>query len=50
MQSRSGFKSIVALALLSVLAWGALEVQSQQRRRPSRRATNPGRAAESSQL
>jgi hypothetical protein len=44
MRSRSGFKSVAALALLSVLAWGAFEVQSQQqRRRPSRRATNPVR-------
>lgn len=44
MQSRSGFKSVAALALLSVLAWGVFEVQSQQRRRPSRRATNPARS------
>lgn len=46
MRSRSGFKSAAAfLALLSVLAWGAFEVQSQQqRRRPSRRATTPVRA------
>ena len=44
MRSRSGFKSVAALALLSVLVWGAFEVQSQQqRRRPSRRATNPVR-------
>ncbi len=44
MQSRSGFKSVAALALLSVLAWGVFEVQSQQqRRRPSRRATSPAR-------
>lgn len=44
MRSRSGFKSVAAaLALLSVLAWGAFEAQSQQRRRPSRRATNPAR-------
>jgi chromosome segregation ATPase len=36
------------LALLSALAWGAFEAQSQQqRRRPSRRATNPVRAATS---
>lgn len=46
MRSRSGFKSVAALALLSVLAWGAFEVQSQQqRRRPSRRATNPVRTS-----
>jgi chromosome segregation ATPase len=33
------------LALLSALAWGAFEAQSQQqRRRPSRRETNPVRA------
>jgi len=44
MQRRSGFKSVAALAMLSVLAWGVFEVQSQQRRRPSRRATNPVRA------
>jgi len=44
MQSRSGFKSVMALALLSVLAWGVFEVQSQQRRRPSRRATSPVRS------
>jgi chromosome segregation ATPase len=43
MRSRSGFKSVAALALLSVLVWGAFEAQSQQRRRPSRRATNPVR-------
>jgi prefoldin subunit 5 len=44
MRSRSGFKSVATLALLSVLAWGAFEAQSQQqRRRPSRRATNPAR-------
>lgn len=43
MQSRSGFKSVMALALLTVLAWGVFEVQSQQRRRPSRRATDPAR-------
>jgi chromosome segregation ATPase len=45
MRSRSGFKSAaVAFALLSILAWGAFEAQSQQqRRRPSRRATNPVR-------
>lgn len=47
MQSHSNFKSVAALALLSVLAWGAFEAQSQQqqRRRPSRRATNPVRSA-----
>jgi hypothetical protein len=44
MRSRSGFRSIVALALLSALAWGAFEAQSQQRRRPSRRGTNPVRS------
>jgi chromosome segregation ATPase len=45
MQSRSGFKSVAVLVLLSMLAWGAFEVQSQQqRRRPSRRATNPVRS------
>ncbi|MDQ1559446.1 MAG: hypothetical protein QOD32_2506 [Pyrinomonadaceae bacterium] len=45
MRSRSGFRSVAALALVSVLlAWGAFEAQSQQRRRPSRRATNPVRA------
>ncbi|HLL14491.1 MAG TPA: hypothetical protein VK388_05480 [Pyrinomonadaceae bacterium] len=44
MRSRSGFRSVAALALLSALAWGAFEAQSQQRRRPSRRATNPTRA------
>jgi chromosome segregation ATPase len=45
MRSRSGFRAVVALALLSALAWGAFEAQSQQqRRRPSRRATNPARA------
>lgn len=44
MRSGSGIKSaVVLLALLSVLAWGAFEAQSQQRRRPSRRATNPAR-------
>ncbi|HEX8128510.1 MAG TPA: hypothetical protein VF527_05360, partial [Pyrinomonadaceae bacterium] len=43
MRSRSGFRSIAALALLSVLAWGTFEAQSQQRRRPSRRATSPVR-------
>jgi len=44
MRSRSGFKSVAGLALLSVLAWGAFEAQSQQqRRRPSRRATSPVR-------
>lgn len=43
MRSLSGFKSAAALVLLSVLAWGAFEAQSQQRRRPSRRATNPVR-------
>jgi chromosome segregation ATPase len=30
--------------LLSALAWGAFDAQSQQRRRPSRRATNPARS------
>lgn len=45
MRSRSGFRSVAALALLSALAWGTFEAQSQQqRRRPSRRATNPARA------
>jgi hypothetical protein len=35
---------VAALALVSALAWGAFEVQSQQqRRRPSRRETNPVR-------
>lgn len=43
MRSRSGFKASAALLLLSVLAWGAFEAQSQQRRRPSRRGTNPAR-------
>jgi hypothetical protein len=43
MRSRLGFKSVAALALLSALAWGAFEAQSQQRRRTSRRATNPVR-------
>ncbi|HEV7904458.1 MAG TPA: hypothetical protein VGO96_11510 [Pyrinomonadaceae bacterium] len=43
MRSRSGFKSVTALALVALLAWGAFEAQSQQRRRPSRRATNPVR-------
>lgn len=43
MRNRSGFKSVAALALLCVLAWGGFEAQSQQRRRPSRRATNPAR-------
>lgn len=45
MRSRSGFNSAAALlALVSALAWGAFEAQSQQqRRRPSRRATNPAR-------
>ena len=43
MRSRSGFKSVASLLLLPVLAWGAFEAQSQQRRRPSRRATNPAR-------
>ncbi len=43
MRSLSGFKSAAALVLLFVLAWGAFEAQSQQRRRPSRRATNPVR-------
>lgn len=45
MRSRSGFRSVAVLALLSALAWGAFEAQSQQRRRPSRRATNPARGA-----
>lgn len=46
MRSRSGFRSVAALALLSSLVWGAFEAQSQQqRRRPSRRATNPTRGA-----
>ena len=46
MRSRSGFRSVAAWALLSVLAWGAFEAQSQQqRRRPSRRVTNPVRSA-----
>ncbi|HEY9402969.1 MAG TPA: hypothetical protein VIQ24_09760 [Pyrinomonadaceae bacterium] len=46
MRSRSGFRSVAALALLSALAWGGFEAQSQQqRRRPSRRATNPTRGA-----
>jgi len=49
MRSRSEFRLVAALALLSVLAWGAFEVQSQQRRRPSRRATNPVRATTSPQ-
>lgn len=45
MRSRSGFRAVAALALLSALAWGAFEAQSQQqRRRPSRRATNPVRS------
>lgn len=45
MRSRSGFRSVAALALLSALAWGAFEAQSQQqRRRPSRRETSPARA------
>jgi chromosome segregation ATPase len=44
MRSRSGFRSVAALALVSALVWGALETQSQQRRRPSRRGTNPVRA------
>jgi hypothetical protein len=44
MRSRSGFSAVAALALASMLAWGAFEAQSQQqRRRPSRRATNPVR-------
>ena len=47
MRSRSGFKWVAASALLSVLAWGAFEAQSQQRRRPSRRATNPVRTTTS---
>jgi hypothetical protein len=45
MRSRSGFKSGAVLALITaLLAWGAFEAQSQQRRRPSRRATNPVRS------
>ncbi|HYP02216.1 MAG TPA: hypothetical protein VER76_18640 [Pyrinomonadaceae bacterium] len=44
MRSRSGFKAGAVLALACVLAWGAFEAQSQQRRRPSRRATNPVRS------
>lgn len=45
MRSRSGFKSAAALVLVALLAWGAFEAQSQQqRRRPSRRATNPARS------
>ena len=44
MRNRSGFRAVAALALLSALAWGAFEAQSQQqRRRPSRRVTNPAR-------
>jgi len=44
MRSRLSLRVVAALALLSVLALGILEVQSQQqRRRPSRRATNPAR-------
>lgn len=44
MRSRLSLRAVAALALLSVLAWGAFEAQSQQqRRRPSRRATNPVR-------
>ena len=47
MRSRSGFRSVAASVLLlsSMLAWGTFEAQSQQRRRPSRRATNPARTA-----
>jgi chromosome segregation ATPase len=45
MRSRSGFRAVAALALVSALAWGGFEAQSQQqRRRPSRRASNPVRA------
>ncbi|HEX8635409.1 MAG TPA: hypothetical protein VF703_14780 [Pyrinomonadaceae bacterium] len=48
MRSRSRLRSVAALALLSALAWGAFEAQSQQqRRRPSRRASNPVRPAAS---
>jgi chromosome segregation ATPase len=41
----------VASALVSLLAWGAFEAQSQQqqRRRPSRRATNPTRGTTTTQ-
>jgi chromosome segregation ATPase len=46
MRSLRGFRSVAALALVSALAWGAFEAQSQQqRRRPSRRATNPVRSS-----
>jgi chromosome segregation ATPase len=46
MRSRRIFRSVAALALVSALAWGAFEAQSQQqRRRPSRRATNPVRSS-----
>ena len=45
MRSRSGLRSVAALALLWALAWGSFEAQSQQRRRPSRRAANPARTA-----
>ncbi|HKP73729.1 MAG TPA: hypothetical protein VJT82_12375 [Pyrinomonadaceae bacterium] len=45
MRSRSSFKVAAALAALIVLALGVFEAQSQQRRRPSRRATNPVRVA-----
>jgi len=45
MRSRSGYSLVATLALLSALVWGAFEAQSQQRRRPSRRATNPARTA-----
>lgn len=45
MRSRLSLRAVAALALLSVLAWGTFEAQSQQqRRRPSRRATNPVRS------
>jgi chromosome segregation ATPase len=44
MRSRSGFRSVAALALVVALAWGAFEAQSQQRRRQSRRVTNPTRS------
>lgn len=46
MRSRSGFKTGAMLALVAavLVAWGAFEAQSQQRRRPSRRATNPVRS------
>ncbi|HEV2799061.1 MAG TPA: hypothetical protein VGW12_01115 [Pyrinomonadaceae bacterium] len=50
MRSRKGFRSVVLLALLSALMWGAFEAQSQQtRRRPSRRATNPVRTTTTAQ-